>query len=492
MDILDQTIVEIHQALVEKKVTPLQLVEEAIRRMKENSDNALEATMEEQARQRAMELQEPEVDNVLWGIPFAIKDNFSTKGVLTTASSNILADYVPCFDATVVEKLLAAHAIPICKTTMDELAMGGSGTTGRKGVTTNPWDKKKERFVGGSSCGSAALVADGVVPFALGSDTGDSVRKPASLAGLVGMKPTWGRISRFGLFPFAPSLDHVAYFTRSVEDSAYLLDFLAGKDEKDATSSSKEVDVYESDLHASIQGKRIAVIEEILQSVSSLEVKEAFQKSCDALKEEGAIVEHVHMDEKLLKALYPTYMVISCAEATSNNANLDGIKFGIREEGETYVDLMKNTRTKGFSELIKRRFVIGSFCLMRENQEDLFLRAQKVRHLVVDKIQEILKDYDAIYLPAAPDIAPKFQNTKQADRLSSEYLIADNHLCIANFAGLPSITLPIGMKEGMPFGANLTGRIFEEKKLFQIAKKVEEHTGLCGISARRSSWNLNQ
>ena len=214
MSYLDLTIKEMHQALVDKKVTPLELTLEAIKRAKEDNNNAFETILEKEAIEIASNLKEPEVDNIFWGIPVGIKDNFSTKGILTTGSSEILRDYVPVFNATVVQKLLDAHAVPIAKTTLDELAMGGTGTTGHKGITYNPYDPSHTRLVGGSSCGSAAMVSNAVVPFALGSDTGDSVRKPASYAGLVGFKPTWGRISRFGLFPFAPSLDHVASFGR--------------------------------------------------------------------------------------------------------------------------------------------------------------------------------------------------------------------------------------------------------------------------------------
>ncbi|MBP5217305.1 MAG: Asp-tRNA(Asn)/Glu-tRNA(Gln) amidotransferase subunit GatA, partial [Bacilli bacterium] len=220
MDYLDLTISEIHQALVEKKTTPLALVHEALERAKQNKDNAFELLVEEAAIKEAKALGEPEEDNPLWGIPFVLKDNFSTKGIETTASSNILQGYIPLFDATIYAKLKQKKAILIGKTTLDELAMGGTGTTGHKGITYNPWDPKHERLVGGSSCGSATCVSAGIVPFSIGSDTGDSVRKPASYTGLVGFKPTWGRISRYGLFPFAPSLDHVAYFTRDVKDAA--------------------------------------------------------------------------------------------------------------------------------------------------------------------------------------------------------------------------------------------------------------------------------
>ncbi len=482
MSYLDLTIKEMHQALVDKKITPLELTLEAIKRAKEDNNNAFETILEKEAIEIASNLKEPEVDNIFWGIPVGIKDNFSTKGILTTGSSEILRDYVPVFNATVVQKLLDAHAVPIAKTTLDELAMGGTGTTGHKGITYNPYDPSHTRLVGGSSCGSAAMVSNAVVPFALGSDTGDSVRKPASYAGLVGFKPTWGRISRFGLFPFAPSLDHVAYFTRSVEDSALSLSLLAGRDNHDATSSTKPVEDYAKVINNPIKGVKIAVLREVVDSIDDKYVLEAFNNTIKELEKQGAIVEYVDFSMKLLESIYPTYMVISCAEATSNNANLDGIKFGPRYEADTYTDVMIKARTKGFCELIRRRFIIGSFALMRENQNDLFLRAQKARRLIVNRTNEILSDYDFIYVPAAPSIAPKFSDS--SDRLSNNYLIADNILVLGNFAGLPSLTLPIGKKNNMPFGANVMGRAFEEAKVFNVAKIIENIVGLENMSAR--------
>ena len=482
MSYLDLTIKEMHQALVDKKVTPLELTLEAIKRAKEDNNNAFETILEKEAIEIASNLKEPEVDNIFWGIPVGIKDNFSTKGILTTGSSEILRDYVPVFNATVVQKLLDAHAVPIAKTTLDELAMGGTGTTGHKGITYNPYDPSHTRLVGGSSCGSAAMVSNAIAPFALGSDTGDSVRKPASYAGLVGFKPTWGRISRFGLFPFAPSLDHVAYFTRSVEDSALSLSLLAGRDNHDATISTKPVEDYTKNINNPIKGVKIAVLREVVDSIDDKNILEAFNNTIKELEKQGAVVKYVDFSMKLLESIYPTYMVISCAEATSNNANLDGIKFGPRYEADTYTDVMIKARTKGFCELIRRRFIIGSFALMRENQNDLFLRAQKARRLIVNRTNEILSNYDFIYVPAAPSIAPKFSDS--SDRLSNNYLIADNILVLGNFAGLPSLTLPIGKEDNMPFGANVMGRVFEEAKVFNVAKAIENIVGLENMSAR--------
>lgn len=480
MNYLDLSIRELHEALLAKKVTPLELTEEALKRAHENKDNAFEFIDDEGAIAFAKTLTEPEENNPLWGIPYVAKDNFSTKGIPTTASSDILKGYVPIYDATVIEKLSQAKAILIGKTTLDELAMGGSGTTGHLGKTYNPYDPEHKRQIGGSSCGSAVSVAAGIVPFALGSDTGDSVRKPASYGGLVGFKPTWGRISRYGLFPFAPSLDHVAYFTRDVYSSAVLLDVLAGRDNHDSTSSNRPIECYEEDLDKPVAGLKVAVIKQILDSISNEEIKNHFIHSIECLKEAGITVDFVDFDNKLLESLYATYMVISCAEATSNDANLDGIKFGPFKEGKTYQEVMFNARNEGFSELIKRRFVIGSYCLMSENQEELFLRAQRNRAKIVEKTNAILKDYDFIYVPAAPSVAPSFDSA--SDRLSDEYLIADNHLALGNFAGLPSITLPLFLENGLPVGINFMGRAFEEKKLFQMANAFEKLSGLKDLS----------
>ena len=482
MGYLHLSIHELHDLLVKKEITPLDLTKEAIELAKADTNNTFEYVMEKEAYEFVSKLGEPEENNLLWGIPFVIKDNFSTKDVPTTASSDILKDYVPIFSSEVYQRLVNSKAIPIGKTTLDELAMGGSGTTGHLGKTYNPWDPSHTRHVGGSSCGSAAAISAGIVPLAIGSDTGDSVRKPASYAGLVGFKPTWGRISRFGLFPFATSMDHVAYFTRNILDAGIVLNLLAGRDDKDSTSSFKEVDNYISKIGNSVKGKKIAVIKEIVDYTTDPFIKARFEETLQLLGQEGAIINYVSVDDKLLKAIYPTYIVLSCAEATSNNANLDGIKFGIRENGDSYQEIMTNTRSKGFSELIKRRFVIGGFSLLRANQKDLFIKAQKCRRLIVDAYNKILEENDVIYLPASPTVAPKFD--AQCEKLSGEYLVGDNHLGVANFAGLPSVTLPIGMKDNLPFGANFTSKAFNEVELLSIAAALEKHTGLKDIVAK--------
>lgn len=482
MKYMHLTIEQIHAAILKGDVTPLELVKESIEAAKKDDNNAFEYICEKEALEKAIHLDESKKDSLLYGIPVVIKDNFSTKDIPTTGSSNILKGYVPIFSSEVVRRLEDAGAIIIAKSTMDELAMGGSGTTGHLGITYNPWDKSKTHLIGGSSCGSAVSVSAGIVPFAIGSDTGDSVRKPASYGGLVGLKPTWGRISRFGMFPFATSLDHVAYFTRNVKDSAILLNVLAGRDNKDFSSSFKPVDDYSAKLGESIKGKKIAIIKEIIESISNKTIAGTFKKIIEALKAQGAIVDYVSIDSKLLKAIYPTYIIISCAEATSNNANLDGVKFGPREPGESFEEIMTNTRTKGFSRLIKRRFVIGGYSLLKENQDELFVRAQKCRRLIVDAFNKVFEEYDAIYCPASPTAAPLISG--DSDVLSDEYLIADNYMAFANMGGFPSITLPLGFDENLPFGGNLTAKPFKEVELFSIASAIEKTTGLKDLIAK--------
>lgn len=412
-------------------------------------------------------------DSILSGIPYALKDNVSTKGILTTASSNILANYVPVYDATIYKKLKEAGAVLVGKTVMDELAMGGTGTTGHTGVVSNPWDKT--RLIGGSSAGSAAAVALGIVPFAIGSDTGDSIRKPAAYGGVVGFKPTYGRISRYGLFAFASSLDHLGVFARNVRDAAIVTDIVKGHDSRDMTSLPDDNRNYFNLINNSVKGRKLFYIKEALENKNNdpeLEkIISNFNQVIDKCKDLGIEVCAESIDIKLLHALYPSYMAISCAEVTSNDANLTGIHFGVRGDGKTPNEIMHDARTKGFSELIKRRFILGSYILQRENQEKLFLNAYRVRRLVVDKVNELFKKYDGIIMPAASSIAPKFGS--DSDKLSDKYLILDNHMVIGNFGGYPSITIPSGFVDNMPVGINITGRVKEDDVVLNIANMIE-------------------
>ena len=418
-------------------------------------------------------------NSILNGIPYALKDNFSTKGILSTSSSNILKDYVPVYDATVYKKLKEAGAILVGKTVLDELAMGGTGTTGHTGIVRNPWDKNRQ--IGGSSAGSAASVALGIVPFAIGSDTGDSVRKPAAYGGVVGFKPTYGRISRYGLFAFASSLDHVGIFTRNVLDCAVVTDIIKGKDERDMTSLPDDNIKYTDFINDDIKGKKLFYIKELTDknlykdNDETLEILSKFEENINKLRKMGFIVSEVSFDEKLLKAIYPSYMAISCAEATSNNSNLTGIIFGPRGAGDNINEIMFNARTNGFSELIKRRFILGSYILQKENQERLFKNAQRLRRIIVDKMNELYKEYDAMILPASGGIAPKFED--EIDRMSDRYLMLENHMAIGNFGGFPSITIPAGFVKNMPIGINITGKCFSDSLVLNIANKIEEELG---------------
>ena len=471
MNYLSKNIYEIHKALVNKEVTPLDLVKEALEKIKKDTNNAFEYIYEKEAIEIAKQLKEPEVDNPLWGIPFAIKDNFSTKNIPTTASSKLLEGYLPPFDAEVYTRLLNKKAIPIAKTTLDELAMGGTGSSGHLGKTYNPWDESKTRMIGGSSCGSAAACASGVVPYAIGSDTGDSVRKPASYSALVGFKPTWGRISRYGLFTFAASLDTAAYFTRNVKDSALLLNVLAGHDIKDTTSSSLPIEEYKDN-------KTLTIIKEIYDDLKDETIKKAFDELIKGLKEKGYKINTVSIGFDLAKAIYSCYYIISSAEATSNNANLDGIKFGVNKEAESYEEMLFKVRTEGFSDRIRRRFVIGSISLLEENQEEIYLRALRCRRVIVDTFNKILESNDAIILPATPTIAPLFDGDVPKKSFNKDATVSDNYLAFANLGGYPSITLPLGFEQDMPFGVNLTSHHFTESKLLKIAQVVEDITGL--------------
>ena len=469
---------DIRNGLDSGKVTSDKLFEEAVNKAYKYQDvyNSFVTIMDKK--------DEVCSNSILSGIPYALKDNISTKGILTTASSNILKDYIPLYDATIYKKLKNSGAVLMGKTVLDELAMGGTGTTGHTGIVRNPWNK--DRMIGGSSAGSAASVALGIVPFAIGSDTGDSIRKPAAYGGVVGYKPTYGRISRYGLFSFASSLDHVGVFARSVKDVSYVMDVVKGHDDKDMTSLPDEDVSYVSDLDNDVRGKKLFYIKEAIEiDNGNNELKEIisnFKSVLEKCKELGMIVEEVSFDKELLEAIYPAYNVISCAEATSNNSNLTGIPFGNRVDGKNVNDIMMNTRTNGFSELIKRRFVIGSYVLQKENQERLFLNACRVRRLIVNRMNELFEKYDGLIMPTSGNIAPLFDDA--SDKLSDEYLILGNHLVIGNFGGFPSISIPSGFVNDMPVSVNITGRAKEDSLVLNMANKVESLLDCKGMVAK--------
>lgn len=416
----------------------------------------------------------------LYGVPVVIKDNISTKGVRTTASSRILDNYVPIYDATVVKKLKEAGAVYLAKTSMDELGMGGTNLNAYTGKVNNPYDV--ERISGGSSGGSAALVAEGVIPVALGTDTGDSIRKPAAYCGVVGVKPTYGRISRYGVIPYASSLDHVGFFTACVQDACKMLKVCAGRDDHDMTSSYEKVEDYEKNLNSDMTGKKIAILDNVIHSIQDQRVVDNFYEIVKKLEKRGAIVEHVCLDEALMQTLLPVYLIIANAEACANHSNLDGIRFGMREAGENLEEIMIQSRTKGFSSAVRKRFVLGSYSLFVENQDRLFRKAQKVRRVIVEELSKILSQYDGVIASAAPTIAPHPQESHE-EKMSDTYLVAENFMLLGNMSGYPSMTLPSGFVEGCPIGVNITCRAFDEQMMFNIAKAIEEETGLENVTA---------
>lgn len=457
---------ELHNKLKNKELTSNELIEDTLKKSHEVQDelNAF-VTICDDATGSVNE-------NILSGVPYVAKDNLSTKDILSTASSNTLKDYVPFFDATVIKRLKEKGAVLIGKSAMDELGMGGTGTTCHTGKVKNPWDIT--RITAGSSAGSAALVASGVVPYALGSDTGDSIRKPAAYCGIVGYKPTYGAISRFGLFPFASSLDHVGVLTRSVRDAAIVVDNVVGIDENDMTTIDLEPNLTDN-LNNDIKGKNIFYIKNLLDNLSDNEetnkILEEFDKTIKHLEELGCTICGIDIDIKLLNAIFPTYVCLSCAEATSNDSNLTGIIFGPKGNGENYIDIIKDHRTKGFSSLIKRRFVIGSYVLQKENQEKYFLNAKRVRRLITNKMNELFKEFDAMIMPASGKIAPKFENVNE--EISGNEQVLENLMAIGNFGGYPSITIPNGIVNEMPIGVNITGNIMKDKDVLNIAYKLE-------------------
>lgn len=473
---------KLHDMLKSGEITSEELVKESIKKSHEIQEkcNAFVTIMDNASCEKI-------TDDLLSGIPYGIKDNYSTKDILSTGSSNTLKDYVPFFDATAVANLKKHGAVAVNKTALDEFGMGGTGTTAHTGVIRNPWDTR--RMCAGSSSGSAAAVAAGVYPYALGSDTGDSIRKPAAFCGIVGYKPTYGMISRYGLFPFASSLDTCGVLTRSVKDAAIVVDAMKGIDKNDQTSwDSSNIHLYDS-IDGNVKGKKLFYIKEIVDIKNypdaSNELKrhlEIFNEALNKLRDIGVSIEEVSFDQELLKAIPSVYVCLSCAEATSNMSNLTGIIFGPRGYGDSFEKLAKDHRTKGFSPLIKRRFVIGSYILQKENQERYFVNAQRVRRLIVDKMKQLFTSYDALILPVSAGVAPYIDGSKD-ELTSNNTAILEEHLQIGNFGGFPSITIPDGFIDGLPVGINITGNCYEDEKVLNIAYALESTMDYKGMIA---------
>ena len=476
------TIEELHNLIINQEIDLNKYYEELFDEVdfQQKRLNAFVTITKDKAFENIKNIEVKE-NEMLKGIPAVFKDNYNTKGIKTTASSKMLEDYVPVYDATVVEKLYDQGISLIGKASMDELAMGGTNKSALTGPVYNPWDST--RIAGGSSGGSAALVGSGLIPFALGSDTGDSIRKPAGFCGVVGFKPTWGRISRFGVIPYASSLDHVGAFTRNVRDMAIVIEALAGNDKHDMTSSTQPVPHYLENLNSDIKGIKIAVLKTVSDEIRNEDIKNNFNQVIERFKQLGAIVEEVEIPLHLAKAILPTYTIIANSEATSNHSCLDGIKYGDRQAGNSTDDVMINSRTDGFGAHIKRRFILGNLALATENQERMFRKAQRVRRLIVNELNKIYQDHDIILTPNGGSIAPKVDEAID-DRLSDEYIILENHLALGNFAGTPSLSLPSGFSEGMPIAVNLMGRLFEEQTVFNVAYALEQALGFANQYSR--------
>ena len=467
MRYLDLDIKTINEKLKNKEIKPIDLVNEAFDRIEETNLNCFITLNKEDAIKKAKELEDKEVDNILFGLPIAIKDNIVTKDLRTTAASHILEDFIPIYDATVITKIKEKNMIIIGKTNMDEFAMGSTGETSYFGNTLNPIDNTL--VPGGSSSGSADCVATGITPFSLGTDTGGSIRQPSSFCGLVGLKPTYGRVSRYGVIAFASSLDQVGPITRNVYENALLLNVISGQDKNDLTSSSKEVKDYTSLIGKDITNLKIAVPNYYMSEVIDKEVREKIINIINLLKEKGCQVDYVDID--YLEYAIPLYQVIALGEASSNLARYDGIRYGLKVDDFKNIDeLYKNTRTIGFGNEVKRRIMIGSYILSGENANVYYYKALKLRKEMTDSFKKVLSKYDLIIGPTNTDVAYKL-GTKQDDALKSFY---DDLLTIpVNMAGLPALSLPVGYKNNLPVGMHIIGNYFEEDKIYQLASYIE-------------------
>ena len=475
MSYMSKSIKELHDLLVSGEVSSSDLVKESLSKSLEvqKECNAF-VTIVEDAKGGDV------TSSLLSGIPYGVKDNYSTKGVLSTGSSNTLKDYVPFFSATAISNLEKNGAVMVNKTVLDEFGMGGTGTTGHTGSVLNPWDKT--RMCAGSSAGSACAVASGVYPYATGTDTGDSIRKPAGYTGTVGYKPTYGMISRYGVFPFASSLDHCGVISRSVSDAAIVVDGMKGLDANDMTTfDSSDIHLYDN-LNSDVSGKKLCYIKEICDIANYPDASSElalhlslFNKSLKKAKSLGMDVTEVSIDRRLLEAVPSIYVVISCAEATSNMSNLTGFIFGPRGEGKNYIELMKDYRTKGFSPLIKRRFVIGSYVLQSFNKDRYFHNAQRARRMIVDEFKKLFESYDGVILPVGSGPAKKLEGS--INKMSSDVSLLEEHLQIGNFGGFPSITIPNGFVSGLPVGINITGNCYDDQNVLDIAYALEKEFG---------------
>ena len=475
MNITELTVHELKEKLDKKELTSQEITKAYIDRIneKEKDVDAFITLTTEEAMKQAKEIDEKrakgEKVSSYAGIPIGIKDNMCTKGVKTTCACKMLENFISPYNATVVEKLNNEEIISLGKLNMDEFAMGGSTEYSYFKKTKNPWNLNK--VPGGSSGGSAAAVAAELVPFALGSDTGGSIRQPAAFCGVVGLKPTYGLVSRYGLVAFASSLDQIGPITKDVEDSAILLNMIAGHDSKDTTSQEIERKDYTKALKNDVKGLKIGIPKEYFGEGINKEVKEKIFEAVEKYKELGAIVEECSID--VADYALATYYIIACAEASSNLGRFDGIRYGYRtKEFENLKDIYRNSRSEGFGQEVKRRIILGTYVLSSGYYDAYYKKAQKVRTLVKKQFADAFKKYDVILTPTAPTVA---FNLGERSNNPLEMYLADICTVPVNIAGLPGISIPISVdKQGMPIGLQLIGNYFEEEKLLNAAYTLEQ------------------
>ncbi|HEL1662537.1 TPA: Asp-tRNA(Asn)/Glu-tRNA(Gln) amidotransferase subunit GatA [Streptococcus suis] len=470
----NKTIDELHDLLVKKEISATELTKATLEDIKsrEGAVDAFLTITEDAALAQAAALDEKgiDTDNVMAGIPLAVKDNISTKGILTTAASKMLYNYEPIFDATSVAQAYAKDMIIVGKTNMDEFAMGGSNENSAFKPTKNAWDQTK--VPGGSSGGSAAAVAAGQVRLSLGSDTGGSIRQPAAFNGIVGMKPTYGTVSRFGLIAFGSSLDQIGPFSQTVKENAQLLNVISGHDVKDATSTINEIADFTSKIGQDIKGMKIALPKEYMGEGIDPQVKETILKAAKHLESLGAIIEEVSLPHS--KYGVAVYYIIASSEASSNLQRFDGIRYGFRAEDATNLDeIYVKTRSQGFGEEVKRRIMLGTFSLSSGYYDAYFKKAGRVRTLIIQDFEKVFADYDLILGPTAPTVAFGL-DTLNHDPVAM--YLADLLTIPVNLAGLPGLSIPAGFVEGLPVGLQLIGPKYSEETIYQVAAAFEATT----------------
>ncbi|HEP1835845.1 TPA: Asp-tRNA(Asn)/Glu-tRNA(Gln) amidotransferase subunit GatA [Streptococcus suis] len=470
----NKTIDELHDLLVKKGISAVELTKATLEDIKsrEGAVDAFLTITEDAALAQAAALDEKgiDADNVMAGIPLAVKDNISTKGILTTAASKMLYNYEPIFDATSVSQAYAKDMIVVGKTNMDEFAMGGSNENSAFKPTKNAWDQTK--VPGGSSGGSAAAVAAGQVRLSLGSDTGGSIRQPAAFNGIVGMKPTYGTVSRFGLIAFGSSLDQIGPFSQTVKENAQLLNVISGHDVKDATSTINEIADFTSKIGQDIKGMKIALPKEYMGEGIDPQVKETILKAAKHLESLGAIIEEVSLPHS--KYGVAVYYIIASSEASSNLQRFDGIRYGFRAEDATNLEeIYVKTRSQGFGEEVKRRIMLGTFSLSSGYYDAYFKKAGQVRTLIIQDFEKVFADYDLILGPTAPTVAFGL-DTLNHDPVAM--YLADLLTIPVNLAGLPGLSIPAGFVEGLPVGLQLIGPKYSEETIYQVAAAFEATT----------------